>query len=139
MTRKRSLIEREIAKRINKTKSKTQTPEYLKELVANLYPEMEAALSRGCDFEDLAKSISVDGIKITANKLKKYHVENLKNRQIEAVNQEYQVEENQKTKLFFDSQLPAQKVSFEKEENLVATREALESEQDDLSKQFNQW
>lgn len=72
---KLSPLEKAIARKIEKTKSKASQPGFLKRLVAKLNPKIEDALSRGCEYDDLAKSISETGVKISAATLKQYHNE----------------------------------------------------------------
>ncbi|MGL5834680.1 MAG: hypothetical protein ACRC1Z_15810 [Waterburya sp.] len=136
----RSSLEKEIAKRINNAKSKTQKPEYLRQLVANMYLEIESALARGCDFDDLAASISVDGIEITANKLKRFHRENQKQKQkqkqFEAINQEHQLQGEQKTIEFFGEE---PKDVVERPGILSGEATSSTSNKEDLSSPFKQW
>lgn len=70
-----SPIEKDIARKIDKTKKKANQPGYLRTLVAKLHLRIEAALARGCEYDDLAKSISDSGVKISAATLKQYHTE----------------------------------------------------------------
>ena len=72
---KLSPLEKAICKKIEKTKSKAARPGYLRELVAKLHPKIEAALARGCEYDDLAQSISETGVKISSATLKQYHTE----------------------------------------------------------------
>lgn len=70
-----SPIEKAIAKKIDKTKKKANQPGYLRQLVAKLHLRIEAALARGCEYDDLAQSITESGVKISAATLKQYHTE----------------------------------------------------------------
>ena len=70
-----SPLEKAIAKRIDKTKDKASKPGYLRTLVAKLHLRIEAALARGCEYDDLAESITESGVKISAATLKQYHTE----------------------------------------------------------------
>ena len=70
-----SPLEKVIAKKIDQTKSKAAHPGYLRQLVAKLHIRIEAALARGCEYDDLAKSIAESGVKISAATLKQYHTE----------------------------------------------------------------
>lgn len=70
-----SPIEKAIAKKIDKTKNKANQPGYLRKLVAKLHLRIEAALARGCEYDDLAQSITETGVKISAATLKQYHTE----------------------------------------------------------------
>lgn len=70
-----SPIEKDIARKIDKTKKKANQPGYLRTLVAKLHLRIEAALARGCEYDDLAKSISDSGVKISTATLKQYHTE----------------------------------------------------------------
>jgi len=70
-----SPLEKVIAKRIDKTKDKASKPGYLRTLVAKLHLRIEAALARGCEYDDLAESITESGVKISAATLKQYHTE----------------------------------------------------------------
>jgi hypothetical protein len=70
-----SPIEKDIARKIDKTKTKANQPGYLRALVAKLHLRIEAALARGCEYDDLAKSISDSGVKISTATLKQYHTE----------------------------------------------------------------
>lgn len=70
-----SPLEKAIAKKIDQTKSKAAQPGYLRQLVAKLHLRIEAALARGCEYDDLAKSIAESGVKISAATLKQYHTE----------------------------------------------------------------
>jgi len=76
-----SPLERTIRQKIRATKSKAQKPGYLKELVLKEYETIEEALKSGCEFDDIASSISETIIKISAATLKKYHLANRKARQ----------------------------------------------------------
>jgi predicted transcriptional regulator len=70
-----SPIEKAIAKNIDKTKNKASQPGYLRKLVAKLHLRIEAALARGCEYDDLAESITESGVKISSATLKQYHTE----------------------------------------------------------------
>ena len=70
-----SPIEKAIARKIDKTKDKASKPGYLRMLVAKLHLRIEAALARGCEYDDLAESITESGVKISAATLKQYHTE----------------------------------------------------------------
>ena len=70
-----SPLEKAIAKKIDKTKNKSSQPGYLRKLVAKLHLRIEAALARGCEYDDLAESITEAGVKISAATLKQYHTE----------------------------------------------------------------
>ena len=70
-----SPLEKAIAKKIDKTKDKGSQPGYLRKLVAKLHLRIEAALLRGCEYDDLAESITEGGVKISAATLKQYHTE----------------------------------------------------------------
>ena len=70
-----SPIEKAIAKKIDKTKKKANQPGYLRKLVAKLHLRIEAALARGCEYDDLAQSITESGVKISVATLKQYHTE----------------------------------------------------------------
>ena len=70
-----SPIEKAIAKKIDKTKDKASKPGYLRTLVAKLHLRIEAALARGCEYDDLAESITESGVKISSATLKQYHTE----------------------------------------------------------------
>ena len=70
-----SPLEKAIAKRIDKTKDKASKPGYLRTLVAKLHLRIEAALARGCEYDDLAESITESGVKISTATLKQYHTE----------------------------------------------------------------
>ncbi len=70
-----SPLEKAIAKKIDKTKNKSSQPGYLRKLVAKLHLRIEAALARGCEYDDLAESITETGVKISAATLKQYHTE----------------------------------------------------------------
>ena len=70
-----SPLEKAIAKKIDKTKDKASQPGYLRKLVAKLHLRIEAALARGCEYDDLAESITESGVKISAATLKQYHTE----------------------------------------------------------------
>lgn len=70
-----SPIEKAIAKKIDKSKKKANQPGYLRKLVAKLHLRIEAALARGCEYDDLAQSITESGVKISAATLKQYHTE----------------------------------------------------------------
>jgi hypothetical protein len=68
-------LEKVIAKKIDKTKHKGNQPGYLRKLVAKLHLRIEAALARGCEYDDLAQSITETGVKISVATLKQYHTE----------------------------------------------------------------
>ena len=70
-----SPLEKAIAKKIDKTKDKASKPGYLRTLVAKLHLRIETALARGCEYDDLAESITESGVKISAATLKQYHTE----------------------------------------------------------------
>ena len=70
-----SPLEKAIARKIDKTKNKASQPGYLRKLVAKLHLRIEAALARGCEYDDLAESITESGVKISAATLKQYHTE----------------------------------------------------------------
>lgn len=70
-----SPLEKSIAKKIDKTKGKSNQPGYLRKLVAKLHLRIEAALARGCEYDDLAQSITETGVKISTATLKQYHTE----------------------------------------------------------------
>ena len=70
-----SPLEKAITKKIDKTKGKASQPGYLRKLVAKLHLRIEAALARGCEYDDLATSITESGVKISAATLKQYHTE----------------------------------------------------------------
>ena len=70
-----SPLEKAIAKKIDKTKDKASKPGYLRTLVVKLHLRIEAALARGCEYDDLAESITESGVKISAATLKQYHTE----------------------------------------------------------------
>ena len=70
-----SPLEKAIARKIDKTKDKASKPGYLRTLVAKLHLRIEAALARGCEYDDLAESITESGVKISAATLKQYHTE----------------------------------------------------------------
>ena len=70
-----SPIEKAIARKLDKTKNKATQPGYLRKLVAKLHLRIEAALARGCEYDDLAESITESGVKISSATLKQYHTE----------------------------------------------------------------
>ncbi len=70
-----SPLEKAIARKIDKTKGKPDQPGYLRKLVAKLHLRIEAALARGCEYDDLAQSITETGVKISPATLKQYHTE----------------------------------------------------------------
>lgn len=70
-----SPLEKAIAKKIDRTKDKASQPGYLRKLVAKLHLRIEAALARGCEYDDLAESITESGVKISSATLKQYHTE----------------------------------------------------------------
>ena len=80
-----SPIEKAIAKNIDKTKDKASQPGYLRKLVAKLHLRIEAALARGCEYDDLAESITESGVKISSATLKQYHTEYRRSLNEEAV------------------------------------------------------
>lgn len=43
--------------------------------MAKLHLRIEAALARGCEYDDLAESITESGVKISSATLKQYHTE----------------------------------------------------------------
>ena len=102
-----SPLEKAIAKRIDKTKDKASKPGYLRTLVAKLHLRIEAALARGCEYDDLAESITEGGVKISAATLKQYHTEYRRSLEKEAG-------EISKT---IDSVLPSEKVEKVKTES----------------------
>ncbi len=51
-----SPLEKEIARKIDKTKGKADRPGYLRKLVAKLHLRIEAALARGCEGEKILKA-----------------------------------------------------------------------------------
>jgi hypothetical protein len=79
-----SPIEKAIAKNIDKTKNKASQPGYLRKLVAKLHLRIEAALARGCEYDDLAESITESGVKISSATLKQYHTEYRRSLNMEA-------------------------------------------------------
>lgn len=70
-----SPLEKAIARKLDKTKNKATQPGYLRKLVAKLHLRIEAALARGCEYDDLAESITESGVKISSATLKQYHTE----------------------------------------------------------------
>ena len=70
-----SPLEKSIARKIDKTKGKASQPGYLRKLIAKLHLRIEAALARGCEYDDLAQSITETGVKISTATLKQYHTE----------------------------------------------------------------
>ncbi|NJK57891.1 MAG: hypothetical protein HC939_18800 [Pleurocapsa sp. SU_5_0] len=70
-----SPIEKAIARKIDHTKDKASKPGYLRKLVAKLHLRIEAALARGCEYDDLAESITESGVRISSATLKQYHTE----------------------------------------------------------------
>jgi hypothetical protein len=70
-----SPLEKAIARKLDKTKNKATQPGYLRKLVVKLHLRIEAALARGCEYDDLAESISESGVKISSATLKQYHTE----------------------------------------------------------------
>ena len=70
-----SPLEKAITRKIDKTKGKPDQPGYLRKLVAKLHLRIEAALARGCEYDDLAQSITETGVKISTATLKQYHTE----------------------------------------------------------------
>jgi hypothetical protein len=79
-----SPLEKAIAKKVDQTKSKTVQPGYLRKLVAKMHLRIEAALARGCEYDDLAKAITESGVKISAATLKQYHTEHRRQLEQEA-------------------------------------------------------
>jgi hypothetical protein len=79
-----SPLEKAIAKKLDQAKSKGSQPGYLRELVAKLHLRIEAALARGCEYDDLAKAISESGVKISTATLKQYHTEHRRRLEKEA-------------------------------------------------------
>lgn len=69
---KLSPLEKLIAKKITQTKPKSSQPGYIKRLISNLYLHIESALDNGCDYDDIARSISETEIKIKPATLKQY-------------------------------------------------------------------
>ncbi|NJO98810.1 MAG: hypothetical protein HC764_24740 [Pleurocapsa sp. CRU_1_2] len=100
-----SPLEKAIARKIDHTKDKASKPGYLRKLVAKLHLRIEAALARGCEYDDLAESITESGVKISSATLKQYHTEYRR-----SLNQE--VEEMTNT---VDSILPTEKPEEMKE------------------------
>ncbi|NJK58890.1 MAG: hypothetical protein HC939_24405 [Pleurocapsa sp. SU_5_0] len=100
-----SPLEKAIARKIDSTKDKASKPGYLRKLVAKLHLRIEAALARGCEYDDLAESITESGVKISSATLKQYHTEYRR-----SLNQE--VEEMTNT---VDSILPTEKPEEMKE------------------------
>ena len=80
-----SPIEKAIARKLDKTKNKATQPGYLRKLVAKLHLRIEAALARGCEYDDLAESITESGVKISSATLKQYHTEYRRSLNEEAV------------------------------------------------------
>lgn len=101
-----SPLEKAIAKKIDKTKDKANQPGYLRKLVAKLHLRIEAALARGCEYDDLAKSITETGVKISTATLKQYHTEYRRSLEQEAT----EISET------IDSVLPSEKVEEIKQE-----------------------
>lgn len=79
-----SPLEKAIAKKVDQTKSKAVQPGYLRKLVAKMHLRIEAALARGCEYDDLAKAITESGVKISAATLKQYHTEHRRRLEQEA-------------------------------------------------------
>ncbi|MGL6340162.1 MAG: hypothetical protein ACRC80_13620 [Waterburya sp.] len=79
-----SPLEKAIARKLDKTKNKATQPGYLRKLVAKLHLRIEAALARGCEYDDLAESISESGVKISSATLKQYHTEYRRSLNMEA-------------------------------------------------------
>ena len=75
-----SPLEKQIAKKIKSTKPKSERKGYLRKLVDSLYTHIENALSNGCEYDDIAESISETKIQITASTLKQYHLANRRQR-----------------------------------------------------------
>jgi predicted nucleic acid-binding Zn-ribbon protein len=65
-----SPLEKAIARKLDQTKDKASQPGYLRKLVAKLHLRIEAALARGCEYDDLAESITESGVKISTATLK---------------------------------------------------------------------
>ena len=101
-----SPLEKAIAKKIDRTKDKANQPGYLRKLVAKLHLRIEAALARGCEYDDLAKSITETGVKISTATLKQYHTEYRRSLEQEAT----EISET------IDSVLPSEKVEEIKQE-----------------------
>ena len=152
----RSTLEKTLAKKINSTKSKTQKPGYVKELVTKLYPEITAALDRGCDYSEIAKSMTTDSIKVSANTLKKYHNQNRtdksQNQSQKSIPQDSQFAlQPQKPKNPQDVQrqdtgakpqeksTQLQPVELAEPIELENIEEILSKNSDDLSRNFNHW
>ena len=108
-----SPLEKAIAKKIDKTKDKASKPGYLRTLVAKLHLRIEAALARGCEYDDLAESITESGVKISTATLKQYHTEYRR-----SLNEEAQEETNT-----VDSILPPKQPEEIKEEAKTETNE----------------
>ena len=70
---KLSPLEKLIAKKITQTKPKSSQPGYIKRLISNLYSHIESALDNGCEYDDIARSISETEIKIKPATLKQYY------------------------------------------------------------------
>jgi hypothetical protein len=79
-----SPLEKAIARKLDKTKNKATQPGYLRKLVAKLHLRIEAALARGCEYDDLAESITESGVKISSATLKQYHTEYRRSLNMEA-------------------------------------------------------
>lgn len=79
-----SPLEKAIAKKVDQAKSKASQSGYLRKLVAKLHLRLEAALARGCEYDDLASSITESGVKISAATLKQYHTEHRRQLEQEA-------------------------------------------------------
>lgn len=79
-----SPLEKAIARKLDKTKNKASQPGYLRKLVAKLHLRIEAALARGCEYDDLAESITESGVKISSATLKQYHTEYRRSLNMEA-------------------------------------------------------
>lgn len=80
-----SPLEKAIARKLDQTKDKASQPGYLRKLVAKLHLRIEAALARGCEYDDLAESITESGVKISTATLKQYHTEYRRSLNEEAV------------------------------------------------------
>jgi hypothetical protein len=143
-----SPLEKLISKKIKKTKPKVSQPGYLKRLVANLYLTIEDALEKGCEYDDIARSISETDVKIKPITLKQYHVANRRqkkqsNQDLEALpKSEELIGQNQTTTInSSDSVLPNEQFAAQKKEEFVKRFANLseEEEEEDLSSAFNQY
>ena len=70
------LFELTVASNIKRIKPKVKKRGYARELVEKLYDVIETALSDGCSYDEIAKAISTNKVKISASTLKQYHVHN---------------------------------------------------------------